>query len=365
MPLTPKGQIDRTGSVSFGDASISVWEDSIPGTNVPDAIKKREAWELNFKRQVFSRVVQTLNRIGWSVKPWEDTQKFPSIAEGYRTCTKAGLAGELNISGRTIEFKMWQTVLPSQNPSGPRYDFNREDRMPYVVRLEMERTRRRIRDYLCNVFSGYTVCTRRPSRRVPGETAIESISRNWAESNRSSPDQWEAYTRKRTEEDVYNGISRDGVRIQHGQTVYVNDSKGRWLVGEAYIDGGMWNVVTGPLTYERKGSSEITTTRPQNLRIRSNERARRGRLESELNAAVKAMNFKRAELLKNILFPSNETLYLIKTKGDGRSKGAYFAPNYCGYRNSQVDAGKYTRSELKAYFGDKLETDELVAVPVA
>lgn len=73
------------------------------------------------------------------------------------------------------------------------------------------------------------------------------------------------------------------------------------------------------------------------------------------------MNFKRAETLKNILFPKNEPLYLILNK----KERIYFAPNYCGYRSSPIDAGKYTRDELKRYFpGGVLETDELRAVLV-
>lgn len=45
---------------------------------------------------------------------------------------------------------------PTRPDHGGRYESNLEACMPYVLRLEMERTRRRIRDYLCNVFSGYT-----------------------------------------------------------------------------------------------------------------------------------------------------------------------------------------------------------------
>ncbi len=155
MALTPKGQIARGGRVSFGDASVSVREESIPSANSVDGFKKRDAWELAFKRQVFARVVQTLNRIGWAVGPWERAELYQSISDRHRTCSKGGLQGELSVSGRCIDFKMWQDVTPSENRNGGQYDFDKEKRMPYVLRLEMERTRRSIRDYLCNVFTGY------------------------------------------------------------------------------------------------------------------------------------------------------------------------------------------------------------------
>jgi hypothetical protein len=44
--------------------------------------------------------------------------------------------------------------------------------------------------------------------------------------------------------------------------------------------------------------------------------------------------------------------------------GSYFAPNYCGYRNNPVDAGRYTEAELKPY-ADCIKRGELRAIPVA
>lgn len=374
MPLTPKGQIDRTGSVSFGDASISVWEEGIAEARNKGGHKGEEQWERSFKCQVFDRVVQTLNRLGWTVtmpdiKAYDVKHYGGTVArwaaERRRECTKGGLAGELTVQGRVVELKMWQTVLPHENPNGPQYDFEKQKRMPYVVRLEMERTRRRIRDYLCNVFTEYLFEERTPNVKPASMPALEWIASRWAENEHANPDEWEDAARRDVEIDPYNRKSGDGLKLEHGQRVYTTNYHGRWLVGHAYKDGGMWDVVVSHLSYERKSANELYVNRPPDLRSKHNQRQRRKRLEQEMQKAVKAMNFKRAELLKTILFPSNETLYLIKTKGDSRSKGAYFAPDYCGYRNSPVDAGKYTRAELKPYFGDKLETAELVAVPVA
>lgn len=369
MTTTPT-LIPREGVISFHDASLSIWEDSMPGINVPNAYKVRDAWELLFKRQVFARIVQTLNRLGWTVTmpaiKEHDVKHYSArvarhAAQRHRDCFKGDLKGELEISGRTIKFEMWQGVnTPTRPDHGGRYESNKEACMPYVLRLEMERTRRRIRDYLCNVFTDYTMSTYRPSKRAQGETAIESISRHWAQDQRSTPDKWEAYARKKAVEDVYNNKARDGVIIQHGQKVYTTDFKGRWLVGLAYADGGMWYVVTGPYTYERKCSNEITTTPPPDLRVKANKRRAREQLERELQKAVAAMDFKRAAVLKGVLFPEGP-LYAIWSK----KNNSYFAIMYAGYRDSLAVAGKYTRAELRPYLGDKLETEQYKAVPVA
>lgn len=370
MTLTPKGQIDRTGTVNFGDASISVWEEGISKARVAGGYAGEKAWERQFKRQVFARIVQTLNRLGWTcVVPDEYIKQYGvSFARDRRECHKGDLKGWLDVSGRHIKFEMWQGVnTPTRPDRGGRYEPNKEGCMPYVLRLEMERTRRRIRDYLCNVFSGYVFEPK--SRGIypkPLEmTALERIQGYYSESWHFKGDMADYLKRNGCERlPSYNAMSRDGVMIEHGQRVWFYDEyTGRMKTGTAYYNiNNMWWVVTGKYDYTNVGNGSIYTSCPGDPRVKNNDRRRRARLEGLLADAVKRMDFKRAELLKNILFPTKEPLYLIRSKKEG---GSYFAPNYSGYRKSQIDAGKYTRDELKPYFpGGALETDELIAVPV-
>lgn len=364
MTLTPKGQIDREGRVHFGDASISVWEEGLSSRMTH---KERDAWELAFKRQVFARIIQTLNRIGWKVEQPainpHDVKHYGGLVarwatERHRNCSKGDLKGELEISGRTIKFEMWQGVnTPTRPDHGGRYESNKEACMPYVLRLEMERTRRRIRDYLCNVFTGYSFEERTPNFKPASMPALEWIASRWAENEHANPDEWEDAARRDVELDPYNRKSGDGLQLEHGQRVYTTDYHGRWLVGHAYKDGGMWDVVVSHLRYERKSANELYVTRPTDLRSKRNDRQRRKRLEGELAKAVKAMDFKRAEVLKNILWPTPEPLFFIV------KEGAYFRPNYCGYTSDKVEAGKYTEAELKPY-ADQIERGTLQAIPV-
>jgi hypothetical protein len=115
-----KHQIERTGQISFGDASISIGEEG-PGQR--SSWEERSAWELAFKRQVFARVVQTLNRLGWTctVPAASTKQDSPSLARTFRDCSKEDLKGELQICGRSITLKMWQGVnTPRSNRHDPR-----------------------------------------------------------------------------------------------------------------------------------------------------------------------------------------------------------------------------------------------------
>lgn len=342
--LTPKGQIEREGSVNFGDASISIWEEGIPRE-----WKAAKEWELVFKRQVFARIVQTLNRLGWTCEIPQDyiKQYSKSFARNYRICHKGDLKGWLETSGRTIKFEMWQDVTPSENRNGGRYDFDKEKRMPYVIRLEMERSRRRIRDYLCNVFKGYTFDSKeRPHNPKPLTiTAMDRVIGKRDEDWLPKPDS-------------YHSTSADGQKLQNGQRVFYYDYHGRMGTGTAYCDGGMWDVVTGKWDYERKCNSELYVRCPGDPRVKRNQRQRRKRLEDLMAKAIKAMDFKRAEVLKGILWPVQEPLYLIK-KGD-----VYFRPDYSGYTSDTVQAGKYTADELKPYASD-IERGDLKAIPMA
>lgn len=357
------GRINREGVVSFGDASIAVWEEGIPSANSAYGIKKRDEWERSFKRQVFARIVQTLNRLGWKcVVPADYMKQYGArFARDRRECSKGDLKGWLEVSGRSIDFEMWQGVnTPTRPDNGGRYESDKEGCMPYLLRLEMERTRRRIRDYLCSVFTGYSFDSKKRSiyKRPMQFTAMECIQQHYADSWHFKGVDFDDYKAKNFGM-PYNIKSGDGAELSHGQRVWTTDWHGRWVEGIAYYNiNNMWWVLLGRYDYSNKASFDIFVAPPKNPRLKQNQDQRRKRLESELAKAVKAMDFKRAEVLKHILWPKPEPLFHIM------KDGAYFAPNYRGYRDNPVDAGKYTEAELKPYASD-IKSGTLKAVPIA
>ena len=339
-------QINREGSVSFGDASFSIWEE--PG---------RQAmiggdWERIFRRQVFARIIQQLNRLGWTVGPWKDAANYAAIANNHRSCNKGPLRGELEVSGRTIKLEMFQPInCPTRPDHEGRYESDKEGVMPYLLRLEMERTRRRIRDYLCAVFSGYRFDPKiRSVYRKPLEkTAMERVQDHYAESSHFKGD-WAGWIKEKN--GGMNGWfcnnreAGDGSMLEHGQRVWFHDWHGRTCTGIAYYNiNNMWWVVTGKYDYRNMACHELYATCPENPRIKRNARQRRKRLEQELAKAVKAMDFKRADLLKNILFPQPTELFLLWH----RQHKAYHCPQWQGYTTNPVDAGRFTRDELKGW----------------
>lgn len=349
--------IPRTGTVHFGNASLSIWEEG-PSNRMTH--KERGAWELAFKRQVFARIIQTLNRLGWTctmpeIAPHSVKHYGGNVArwsaERKRLCVKGDLKGDLEVSGRHIEFKMFQSVnCPTRPDNEGRYESDKEGVMPYVLRLEMERTRRRIRDYLCGVMEGYTFeAKKRSIYRKPLEiTALEQIKEHYAESWHFKGD-WAAWKDKYSAPKWVgcsngNRKSADGVLLEHGQRVYFFDWHGRIQTGTAmYNINNMWWVVTGKYDYRNEACFHLYARLPENFRVKRNAKRRRARLEKLLAQATKAMNFERAAVLRDILFPNDEQLFVVRHD----EHGAYHCSGFSGYTTNLIDAGKFTAAEVK------------------
>lgn len=349
MAVTPKGQIAREGRVSFGDASLSVWEEGLANARAAGGLKAAEEWERQFKKDVFLRIVQLLNRLGWTCKvPQEYMEQYSlDFARNRRECSKGDLRGWLDLSGRHIEFEMWQGVnTPTRPDRGGRYESNKEAVAPYLLRLEMFRTRNRIRDYLCNVFSGYQFDQKHYSiyRKPLQQTAMERIQQHYVESWHFKGD-WQAYLAKERWMDG-NRKSADGVLLEHGQRVWLADRKGRIVTGIAYYNiNNMWWVWLGKYDYTNEACFNLYANLPENFRAKRNGRLRRSRLETLLAKAAKEMNFERAAVLRDILFPKNEPLFVVWHE----DHKAYHCTNFCGYTTDVDDAGKFTKAELKGY----------------
>lgn len=298
---TPQ-RIARKGTVHFHDASLAVWEEGMhPGMTW----EQREAWEREFKRDVFARIVQTLNRLGWNVGP----QHYIFTRNNARFCQKGDLKGDLLVSGRHIEFKMFQSVnCPTRPDHEGRYESGKEACMPYLVRLEMQRTRNRIRDYLCNVFEGYAFVP--PNIKSPNPDPLAYFNSTWDgpyERARGThrftrgadgwPDESAVGQRARTD--------RDGAVMNHGDVRWTRDAKGRLLRGRVY--GGineMWMLVYGPGERDstHQHARRFFTYRPGETPFKEvSEPMRRARLTNELDKAVKAMAFERAAVLRDVL----------------------------------------------------------------
>jgi len=343
--------IERAGTITFGDASLNIYEEGIAAARAQGGYAGEQAWERKFKREVFARVVQTLNRLGWTctmpaIDPHDVKHYGGNVArwaaERRRFCTKGNLKADLEISGRTIALKMFQSVnAPDRPDHDGRYQNDLEGHMPYLLRLEMERARRRIRAYLCNVFTAYTFKEPKPKLGPDGVTALEYAAHARRNSGHYVPELDRARICNRG-----NDKSADGYQLENGTPVYAIDYHGRVVSGIAFYSlNGNWQVVTGRYSLIHVWHNQIYVKSPGNVRVRRNADRRRKRLEAEMAGAVKSMKFERAAQLRDILFPGDQQLFNVWHN----EHQLYHRAGFCGYTADQSQAGKFTAEEVRGW----------------
>ncbi|MGZ8220017.1 MAG: UvrB/UvrC motif-containing protein [Methylobacter sp.] len=339
-------RINRTGIVRFFDASLHIVEE-------PEGPVKTE-WERQFKVDVFFPMVDLLEKLSWTCVVPKDmiARHGERFASNYRFCQKGELKGEIEVTGRCIKIEMFQNVnAPDRSDHDGRYQSDKEAHMPYLMRLEMERTRRRLRDMLCTSFEGYEFSTEIRDGRggkvgINHLTAHEYLAGCYETSCHFKGD----LTNYKIED--YNNKSADGSIVKHGERVWFFDRKGRACTGIAYYDiNNMSLVITGKYAITNLSSYELFTSAPENIRIKRNTKQRRLALEKIMSSAIKAMDFERAAVIRDILFPKNIDLFVVKSKRDN----LYHRTGFLGYANNIVDAGKFTADEVKGLVSDRNE----------
>lgn len=359
-------RIDRSGTVTFHDSSIHIYEEGISAARAQGGHAALKLWEQKFKRDVFARIVQTLNRLGWAcTMPAIDPRYIKHYggnvarwsAESKRECAKGDLKAHLDISGRCIKLEMWQDVTPSVNPNGGRYDFDKAARMPYLLRVEMERTRRRIRDYLCNVFTDYIFKPSDPKLGFDGVTALE-----YAAHARRTSGHYIAALDRASVSNTGQDKSADGYQLENGTPVYAITRAGLVVTGLAFYSlNGNWQIVTGRYDLTYVWHNQIFVKSPGNVRVKRNADQRRRRLEGEMAKAIKAMRFERAAQLRDILFPGDQQLFNVWHN----EHSLYHRAGFCGYSADQSQAGKFTADEVRGWDCAPNRVVEIVRMQVA
>ena len=323
---------NKTIRATVSDGSLNIWLDECD-----------EA----FLKLVMVSICAMLRKHGWEMKiPYGekgDDERHgkafnKSWAERFRCGFHSGLEFESYISGRSLEFSIWDDVIDhkSENQSGGRYIFDKESKMPYLLRIRTHLLRMKILKHICQ---HYDVSLGNNSMPFPHkrQTALNLVQERIKSSGHYVPELGHARI---------NGSyskSADGITIEHGMHVYALDWYGRFIKGVAYHDLNMnWNVITGKYDYSCISNRSIYVNKPDDLRIKQNSRIRRRALENEMSKAIKRMDFDKAKAVKAQLF-GDEPLYHV-LKGD-----LYYGPNGSGYTHCSIDAGKYTESEVVYY----------------
>jgi hypothetical protein len=307
-------------AIRIADAHIGIWQD-----------KPEDA---SFRSDIYAVLIRDMRARGWSIhEDAEIRKRFNILRHDRRRGAKGTLCCKIEISGRVVQIDFWSITAAQINRNGREYDFDKMRRMTHIDRLRVELEYRRVIQWV-ETMAEVSV-TRADDRDMP---AMARIEKGYAESWHSDKQVGRPVCRS-----DYNRMSSDGALLEHGQTVWIPDGKGRIIRGTAYYNiNSMWWVVAGGKLYN-EGSRSIYASVPSDLRTKRNERARRVRLERELSVAVQRMHFNRAQLIKDLLF-GREQVFMIWA----RDNKAYYRSQYAGYTTEMIHAGKYTRAEAEA-----------------
>ncbi|MER9056480.1 hypothetical protein [Mesorhizobium sp. M0910] len=306
--------------IRIHDASIGIWQD-----NAQDA---------SFRSEVYGVLIRQMRDRGWSIKRDPGIHyRDKCLSPSYRLGARGTLRCAIEISGRVVKVEFWSVTAPQVNQNGRRYDFDRKARMHHIEQLRVVLEFRRIVTWL------ETIAPVKVSRSETRDMSpMERIEKRYAESRHKDKvlgrPTWSSESQRK---------SQDGSLLEHGQTVWIPDHKGRLVRGVAYYNiNNMWWVVAGGQLYN-EGCHSLLTATPADIRAKRNQRARRRRIEEELALAIRRMNFQRAETLKRILFGGDATFMIW-----ARDHNAYYRAQYAGYTTDVISAGKYTRAEAEA-----------------
>lgn len=283
-------------------------------------LSKHKDWE------TFCRLMNTLETAGFTVgADPRISQQYPSLAGDHRYGWKATPQGRLEFKATVYntgcEIEFFQSVVIT-NKNGGEYDFDRESKMPYLVRKLYEGTRATLVAHLeSRGFSDATLdkspvpfstigqrllCAEglatRPGPEQIAAQALAAFHNRWNfPGDRERGNRFPGFPRRDERRCYHQLVDADKVEVEQGDIRYFRTLKGHLQRGLVF-DGinGRWCVVFGPgkrdFTYV--STHELFSWRP-GLERRRHPKPRE--LASLLKAAVERQDFERAIVLRNLV----------------------------------------------------------------
>lgn len=218
------------------------------------------------------RTLNLLGSAGWEIRVPDRIQRdYPILAPTYRHGIRKGLEFETTVHpwarGGLMKMEFFQNVV-FENPHGGRYDFDREEKMPYLIRLRYQA----VTTFLAKFWRSYGIVDdSAPSLR--SLSALERV-RWWMQTSGHWRGQelleWEP-----REQESYNWKDRDGQRVRPGQVKYFYSHRGRLMRGRVYWSlNNMWRVVLNAREVTSVASFHLFDLAPGTPRRRSRKGGR-------------------------------------------------------------------------------------------
>lgn len=252
---------------------------------------------------LYAKVLTWLKDLGFTVT------KNPRIEERHPILSPkhdAGHHGELKFQSEYYpaggKFEFYQDVV-YENRNGGFYDFDKLEKMPYLIRLRLQLTQRKIRALLLG--EGLHEIHYKPKSPNPDPLAYFNAKWDMGEMARGEmrfdrgPDGWPS----EKELQSWSRTDRDGNTVCHGDIRYFRDWKGYLRRARVYGGiNGMWMCIYGPgrRDHTHLHVRELFTCSPAQV-PRKVHPDRKNKLERQLRDAVATQNFERDIIVRDLL----------------------------------------------------------------
>lgn len=295
--------MSRNGTLNLHDTSVMVWEENVD--------------EKEMHKAVYAPLIKLLRSLGFSIYRDPETIKYYRCLSWNRHSGRKGdLEVRVKLSGRCFKIEFFQN-LNFENKNGGRYDFDKFEKMPYLMKKRFLIEASTIISYLHQAH-GYQY-----GKNLEGDSvshiikALRGINRA-TEALKGFNDQWGAGRFKRdetgwpevSEYDYGSNKDREGINLRNGMTRWIRDRKGYLKRGVIYTNmNQMWQIIYGPGGGDTTWVSgrDLFTLQPNDCRRRYfPTEHRKSKLEKQLSLAINVMNFERAAVIRDLIYDNQE-----------------------------------------------------------
>jgi len=184
----------------------------------------------------FRELVEVLKRHGYTVtKDPMIERNYSSLSKGHRRIFRSTPSGLFECDAEVypigLTFECYQNVR-IENPNGGKYDFNKLEKMPFLIRMRFLHFRNAVDEYLAKRGLEFE-----PKLNI-GASPLECFNDGW-KSDRFSrgEDGWPDASELKS----WKQVTKDGVAITQGMQVYCMSYRKRWICGRIFGGiNGMW-----------------------------------------------------------------------------------------------------------------------------
>jgi hypothetical protein len=251
-------------------------------------------WRINVDAEVlenYDAIRMMMMNDGWTFHQDPAIKKhYSSLADTHHAGKKRDICFLSSVTGRHIEFKFYEPVI-RDNSNGGQYTMNKMEKMPYLLRLQVTVAINRVVAILGSL--GFT--DKSKIYPIDGLAAIMKC--------RAELEDFQGKDFYQRERSPYNCTDADGVQMHDGDVRYFRTWTGHLQRGVVYRNiNNVWWVHTGPYSYTTVANFDLFTWKSATGgRRKFSQTTIEKKQAALLDAAVKAQNFERAIVLRDLI----------------------------------------------------------------